>query len=92
VLTTEITNTTGESAHLNEHDFKLKFADGRTVNPLDNGFTQSMYAQKIKQTPLNKAIAPGATVTVPLLFDIPAGAEGIDLVYTWAQASPVNVG
>ena len=90
VITTEVTNTGKDTHTLNSQDFELRTVAGQTIKHTTEGAGQG-YAEFKEQTPLGRQIPPGATVTTPLLFDIPKGTQGINLVFAQAKDKPINV-
>jgi len=91
IITLEVTNTGNENHTLNTHDFELKTAGGATLKHTTEGAWLG-YADFKKMTSLSKQIPPGAVVKTPLLFDIPKGTQGINLVFTQQRDRPINVG
>ena len=90
LVTTEITNTGRENYALNGSDFELRTASGQTIKHTTEGAGLG-YAEFKGHTPLGKQIPPGATITTPLLFDIPKDTQGISLVFAQARDKPINV-
>lgn len=91
VVTVRLENTGHENHTLNPWDFELHTASG-TIIKHTTEFIEPSYAELHGQIGLGRQIPPGATVTTPLLFDIPAGMQGLDLVFLQAREQPVNVG
>lgn len=91
IVTTELTNTGNENFTTNVWDWELRLASGATIKH-STGSGWASYAEFKKLTPLGRQIPPTATVTTPLLFDVPKGTEGINLVFAQDKNRPINVG